>query len=81
MVLFTKERLDTEKPMLVGNILPLKFSGGPLNQVITVNIQVSWDPYISVSVVTALDILVDKALLCIVMNARREVIRLECDCE
>ena len=44
VLLFTKNSLDTEKPILVVNIPPLKFTGGTTNQVITVNIQVAWYP-------------------------------------
>ena len=65
----------------MGNIPPFNSAGGHTKKVITVNMQVSWDPDISVSVVVDVGVPVDEDLLDIVMNARILVIFLECDCE
>ena len=59
MVVFTKESLDTYKPILVGNIPPLKFAGGTKNQGITGNTQRYWDPDISVAMVKAVVVLLE----------------------
>ena len=65
----------------MGYIPPLTFSGPPTNQVRIGNMQGDWDPDRLVAVVTDLRVPVEDALLDIRMNARREVINLECDCE
>ena len=44
MVIVTKEILDSEKPILVRNILPSKFSGGITKQGLIGNMQGDWDP-------------------------------------
>ena len=59
VVLFTKESLDVEKPILVVNTVPLNFAGCPSNQGRRVNIQGAWDIDISVAVVTSVDVPVD----------------------
>ena len=81
VVLFTKEILDSYKPILVWNIPPLKCVGGTTNRGITDNIQGDWGPNISVSVVITLWVPVEEALLCIGMNARRAVIHLKYYCK
>ena len=44
VVLFTKEIMDTDNSDPVVNIPPVIFIGGLSNQLITGNIQGSWDP-------------------------------------
>ena len=41
----------------------------------------AWEPYGSLAVVTAVGVPVEEFLSNIVMNNKREVINLECDCE
>ena len=79
--LFTKESLYADKPILVENLPLLKSAGVTTNQVITANIQLAWDTYISVAVVTYVCVTVKEALSLIEMNASREVIHSESDCE
>ena len=81
MALFTKEISDADEPYLVENLPPLKFAGGPTNQGRKGKNQGDWDPDRSVSVIKAVGIPVDEALLEIGMNSRRAVIHLEFDCE
>ena len=50
------------------DIPPFKLAGGTTNQEITGNIQGSWYPYVSVSVVTAMGVLLEDALLDIEKN-------------
>ena len=76
MVLFTKEKMNTDKPVPVVNLPPVRFIGGPSNQGITCNIQGEWDPDISVAGVTSVGVPVEEELADIRMNARREVIYL-----
>ena len=78
---FTKEILDADEPILVGNIQLLHFTGGPTNKRRTGNIWGDWGPDRSVAVVTAVGVPVEELLSDIVMNARIAVINLECDCE
>ena len=63
------------------NLLPVTFIGGPKNQVRTGNIQGAWDPDRLVAVLVSVGVTLEKALSDIGMNAKREVIYLECDCE
>ena len=53
VVLFTKESLDADKPILVVILPPLRFAGNTTEQGGTGNIQGSWDTDRSVSVLTA----------------------------
>ena len=43
--------MDSYKPIIVLEILPLRFVGGHTNHLIKGNIQGEWDPKISISVV------------------------------
>ena len=52
VVLFTKENMDVDKPVIVLNLPPVKFKGIPSKQGRTGNIQGAWDPDILVSVIT-----------------------------
>ena len=45
--------MDADKPVTVLNLPPVRFIGGPSNQLIKGNIQGAWELYISVAVVTA----------------------------
>ena len=71
VVLFTKYILDAYRPILVGNIPPLKFVGGPTKQVRSVNIQGSWDLDTSIAVVTAAGVPLEEALSDIRTNSMR----------
>ena len=51
VVIFTRDSMDTDKPISVVNIPPLGFVGGPTNNLIRGNMQVYWDPEIPVSAV------------------------------
>ena len=52
VVLFIKYNMDTDKPITVVNKPHVSFIGGPIRQGRTRGIQVSWDPEISVAVIT-----------------------------
>ena len=80
VVIFTKENMEADNPVPVVNLPPVRFIGGPSKQGITENVQGAWGIDISVSVVIAVGVPVEEALEDIVMNSRRAVIRLECDC-
>ena len=56
VVLFNRDISDTDKPMLVGSITPLKSTGGTTEQVRTCNLQGDCDPGISVALVTAVSV-------------------------
>ena len=58
--ILTKEILDSDKPILVQNIPPLYFAGGPTNHGIIDNIQEAWVPDRSVAVVPSVVILVEE---------------------
>ena len=60
MVIFTNEILDSEKPILVENVPPLMFAGGPTNQERTVKIQEAWNTDRSVAAVTYVGVPVEK---------------------
>ena len=49
MVLFTKDNTDTDKPVPVVNLPPVRFICGPPKQERTGNIQGAWDPNILIS--------------------------------
>ena len=44
MVLFTKESMDAYEPILVVNLPPVWFIGGPTKKRRTGNIQIDWYP-------------------------------------
>ena len=73
--------MNTDKPVPVVNLPPVRFIGGPSNQGRKGNIQGAWDIDISVAVVIAVGVTVEESLAYIGINARRSVIHLECDCE
>ena len=50
MVLFKNYILNTDKPISVDNLPPLKFSGGTKNKARTGKMQGDWYPEISVAV-------------------------------
>ena len=58
------------------NFPPVSFIGGPSKQVRTGNIQVAWDPYILVAVITDVGVPVEEELSDIGINVRRAVIHL-----
>ena len=68
--------MDADKPVPVVNLPAVRFIGGHTKQVITGNIQGSWDADRSISVVAAVGIPVEESFSDIGMNARRAVIRL-----
>ena len=70
--------MDAEKPVQVVIIPPVKFIGGPTSQLRTVSTQGSWDPEISVAMITAVRIPVEEALADIGMKNRNVVIHMEC---
>ena len=54
--LFTRENMDSDKPVLMVNLPHVNFIGGTTNKVRTVNIKGSWDPEILVGVVTTVGV-------------------------
>ena len=66
--------MDEEKTIIVGNIPPFRFFGGPKKQGITGNIQVSLDPEILVVVVTKVSVPMQEALYDIGVNIRKVMI-------
>ena len=76
MVIFTKENMDSDKPVPVVILPPVRFIGGTSNQVRTVNIKGAWDPDRSVAVVTAVGVPVQEELSDIGINSKRSVIHL-----
>ena len=58
LVFFKKHITDAEKPILVGNIPPLRFVGGPINQVSTGKTYGSWEQEILVVFVKEVGVLV-----------------------
>ena len=70
-----------DKPVPVLNLPPLRFIRDPSKKGITDNIYGAWDLDISVAVVTTLGVPVGEALSDIIINFKRAVIHLECDCE
>ena len=77
MLLFTKDSMDTEIPMIVRNIPPLSFLGTTTKKVITGNMKVAWDPEILVEVVTEVGVTSVESLSDIGINAINEVVGLE----
>ena len=73
--------MEEDKPVPVVNLPTVRFIGGPSKQGISGNIQGVWYIDRSVAVVTALGVLVEEFLADIIINSRRAVIHLECDCE
>ena len=81
MVIFTKEIMDIDKPVIVVNLSPVSFIDGPTNKGIKVNIQGAWDPKKLVHVITTVGVPAEEAFLDIGMNPKRAAIHLERDCE
>ena len=79
MLLFTKYSMDADKPVPVVNIPPVKFIGITTNQGITVNIQESCYPEISVAVIITVGVPVEEYLADIGINFRKVVIIMEYD--
>ena len=79
MILFTKESMDEDKPVPVINILPVNFTGGPINQGITGNTKVTRDQEISVSVITMVVVPVEEDFYGIIIKYRKVSICMECD--
>ena len=78
MVLFTKDNMDSDKPVLVVNLPPVRFIGGHTRQLIRGSIQRAWDPEISVYVVTMVGVPVEEALAYIGMKDINVVIHMDC---
>ena len=81
VVIFTKEIMDIDKPVIVVNLSPVRFIDGPTNKGIKVNIQGAWDPKTLVHVITTVGVPAEEAFLDIGMNPKRAAIHLERDCE
>ena len=79
MVLFTKDIMDTDKPITGVNIKPVRFIGGPTNHGRTGNIKVYWYQQISVAVITTVGVPVDENFSGNLMKSRKLVIHMECD--
>ena len=78
MVLFTKENMGAYKPVPVVILPPVRSIDGPTSQEILGRIKVSWDPEISIAVITMVWIPVEKALDGIGMETINVVIHIEC---
>ena len=81
VVLFKKENMDTDEPVPVAILPPMRFIGGHTRQGRTGSIQVSWDPERSVAVITTVGIPVEEAFPDIGIKNRNVVIHMECDGE
>ena len=81
VVLLPKENINAYKHVSVGNLPPLRFVGGTEKKGRIVSIKGACNPEISVSVVMDVGVPVEEYLSDIVMNTRKAVICLECDCE
>ena len=68
--------MDTDKPTPVGNILPLRFVGGPTIQGRIGRLQLAWELKILVAVVMAVGIPTEEALSDTGMNTSRALINL-----
>ena len=79
MVLFKKDHIDSDIPGPVVILPPVRFIGAPRRQGRTGIIQGSWDPEISLSVITTVWIPVEEALVDIGMKTKNLVIHMECD--
>ena len=79
MVLFKKESMDSDKPILVGNLPTLRFGGRPTSQRIIDNMKLECYPEITKAVITTVGVPVEEALSDIGMNYRKVVIHMECD--
>ena len=71
--------MDSDKPVPVVTLPPVRFIGGPTNQGRTGNIQGACYPEISVAVITTVSIPVEDDFDDIGMNSRKVVIRVEYD--
>ena len=76
VVLFTKENTNAYKPVQVIIIPHVRFIGGTKSQGRTGSIQGSWDPKISVAVITTVGIPVEEDLADIGMKTRNVVIHM-----
>ena len=81
VVLFTKYDMGAEKSVPVVILSPLRFIGVPKRHGRTGIIQGSWDPEISVAVITTVGIPVEEDLADIRMKTINVVIHMECDGE
>ena len=81
VVLFTKENMGAVKPIPLVILPPVSLIGVPTRHGRTGSIQVSWDPEISVAVITTVGIPVGEDLADIGMKTRNVVINMECDVE
>ena len=81
MVIFTKDDMDTDKPIPVVIIPPMRFIGNPTSKARTRSIHGSWDLEISVSMIQTIGIPVEEALDDIGMKIINVVIHLDCDSE
>ena len=79
MVLLTNNNMGADKPVPVVILPHVSFIGVPTRHGITGSIQGSWEPEISVSVITTVGIL--EALDDIGTKTRNMVIHMECDGE
>ena len=79
MVLFTKESLDVDKPILVVNLPLVRFIGGIQNQERTCNIQGVWDPERWLSMITTVGVPVEEDMDDIEIKSKDMVIHLECE--
>ena len=78
MVLFTKENMDTDKPVPVVILPPVMFIGIPTSQLRTGSIQGSWEPEIPVAVITTVGMPVEDDFDYIGIKNRNVVIHMEC---
>ena len=76
VVIFKKNSMAADKPVLAVNILPVSFISSPTNQKRKGNIYVDWYTEIFMAVIATVGVPVEEILLDIVMNSRRAVIPL-----
>ena len=81
MVIFTKENMGADKPVPLVILPPVRCMGGTIRNGIIGSKQVSWDPEISVYMITTVGIPLEEALVDIGMKSRYVVIHMECDGE
>ena len=70
----------SEKPVPVGNILPLRFVVGNKNKVIKGFTKGAWDTEISVAVIMSAGVPVKEVLENIDINSSKVVVHIERDC-
>ena len=76
VVLFTKYHMDSDKPVTVANLPPVRFIGGPTRQGRRGIIQVSWYPETSVAAIATVGIPVEEDLADIGIKTRNGVIHM-----